>query len=212
MRHGFEQDMLVAGVRAFADGTEAVQGGDAESGGEIAVGCAASRGFAESKAHLFGERFGASVEFNAVLAFERRAIEAAAQLKLDAASDGFQSAKSFFHRAHIGMTPGAKIEIDLGAVGNHVGASAAIDEVGIDGNAVARVVPLFNTGDLRGEFMNRIDAPVGIQASVSGASMHDERGFANALAGSLDHATRAEGRLENKNRVAVPGFRFKNLA
>src|SRR5208283_5695156 len=142
--------MFVGGVGAFADGAEAVEGGNAEGGGEIAIGCAASRSFAESKAHLFGERFGASVEFGAVLAFERRAIEAAAQFQLGAASNGFQSAESLFQGVHIGVTPGAKIEINFSAVGNDVGARAAIDEVGIDGNAVTGIVPFFNASDLRG--------------------------------------------------------------
>lgn len=157
----------MGGVGALAYGAEAVESGDTEGGREIAIGCAASRGFAECKAHLFGETFGATVELNAVFAFERRAIEAAAQLKFDATSNCFQRAESFFQSAHIGVTPGAKIKINFGAVGDDVGASAAIDEIRIHGNAVTRVVPFFDPGDLRGEFMNSVNAPVRIQASVS---------------------------------------------
>ena len=165
-----------------------------------------------AKPICLARRFGATVEFNAVFAFERRAIEAAAQLKFDATSNCFQSAESFFQSAHVGVTPGAKIKINFGAVGNDVGASAAIDEIRIHGNAVTRIVPFFDPGDLRGEFMNSVNAPVRIQASVSGAAMDDEFDFTNALAGSFDHATSAERGFQNKNSIAALGFRFQNLA
>jgi hypothetical protein len=42
-----DQDVLVRGVRSVAHGAEAVQGWDSQTGGEIAIGASAHRGFAQ---------------------------------------------------------------------------------------------------------------------------------------------------------------------
>jgi len=77
MGHGVDEDVFVSGVGAIAYGAEAVESGDAESGGEIAVGAATCGSFTYGKAHARRERFGAGKQGSAVFAFEGRAIEAA---------------------------------------------------------------------------------------------------------------------------------------
>ena len=49
-------------VRAFADGAHAVKRGNAERGGEVAVGGAAGGGFVQREAELRGERARLAVE------------------------------------------------------------------------------------------------------------------------------------------------------
>ena len=128
---------------AVADGAEAVERGNAEGGGEVSVGAAAGRGFAEGEAEFAGDGFGTGEEGGAVFAFEGRAIEAAADLEFRAAMHGLQGVETLFEGAHVRVAPGAEIERGLGAVGDDVGAGAAGDDVGVDGDASAQVVPFF---------------------------------------------------------------------
>ena len=51
----FDEDMLVGGVGPFAYGSHAVEGGDAEGGGEVAVGASTGGGLVEVEAELRGE-------------------------------------------------------------------------------------------------------------------------------------------------------------
>ena len=161
---------------------------------------------------MFGEGFGASEEFGAVFAFQRRAIKTTANFEFDAAANGFQRVESLFQSAHIAEPPGTKIEIDFGGVRNDVRARAAIDEVRVDGHAVTGVVPFFNACDLSGEFMNGVDTLIGVQTGVGRAAMDHELGFPNALTRSLDQPARAEARLKDEDGVASAGFFFNELA
>ena len=54
----FDKNRLVARVRALADGAHAIERGNAESRGEVAVGAAAGGGFIESEARVAGQRLG----------------------------------------------------------------------------------------------------------------------------------------------------------
>ena len=54
----FDEDMLVGGVGTFAYGAHAVEGGDAEGRGEVAVGASAGGGLVEVEAELGGEGLG----------------------------------------------------------------------------------------------------------------------------------------------------------
>ena len=82
--HCVDEDVFVGGVGAVADGAEAVEGGDAERGGEISVRAAADGAFAQGKIHLLRDGIGASEESSAHFAFERRAVEAAGYLEAGA--------------------------------------------------------------------------------------------------------------------------------
>src|ERR1700739_3246713 len=79
--HGFVEHKLVRRVRAISDGSKAIQSRNAESAGEVAVRRATGRGFAKGKPHLFGQGFGASKQFGAMFAFQRRAIETTPDLE-----------------------------------------------------------------------------------------------------------------------------------
>ena len=92
----------MGGMSAVPDGTEAVERGNAERGGEIAIGAAAGGGFTKRESHLLCKRLGAGEKSGTVFALHRRAIEPAVDLKFCAAMDGFKSMKAFFECAHVG--------------------------------------------------------------------------------------------------------------
>jgi hypothetical protein len=212
LRHGVDEDVFVGGVGAVAYGAEAVEGGDAEGGGEVAVGAAAGCGFAKREAEFAGDGFGAGEKGGAVFVLERGAIEPAVNFEFCAAMDGLQGVQALFEGAHVGVAPGAEIERGCSAVGDDVGAGAAGDDVGVDGDAAAEVVPLFQASDLRGEFVNGVDAFFGSKAGVGSAAVDDEFRFADTLAGSLEQAAGAQRRLQHEDGVAATGLFFNQFA
>ncbi len=79
-----------------------------------------------------------------------------------------------FNGFHVGESPGAQIQSGLGLIGDDIGARAAGDDVGVEGDAAARIIPLFNARNLRGKFVNGVDAFFGRESRVRGAAMDDE--------------------------------------
>jgi len=199
-------------VSAVTDSAEAVQSGDAERGGEIAVGTAADGAFVELQVHLRGEGFCAAEEREAELPLERRAIEAAADFELGAGKNGAEGAKARFEEAHVGDPQGAKVEAGAGAVGDDVHAGAAFNDVGVERDAAAGIVPGTQAGDLQGEFVDSIDAFFGSQPRVRSAAANDHFDFADAFAGGFQQAVGTESGLEDKDGIAAPGVGLNQLA
>ena len=73
-----------------------------------------------------------------------------------------------FQPSHVGDAQGAQIENRAGAIGDYVGARAALDEAGVDGDAPTQVVPPLNALELPGEFVDRIDAFLRSEARMRG--------------------------------------------
>ena len=94
----------------------------------------------------------------------------------------FERVKALFEGAHIGYPPGAQIQSGFGTVGDDVAARAAFDDVGVDGDAAAQIVPFFDTGDLCGKLVNGVDASLRGQTRVRGATVDDELGFPDTFA------------------------------
>lgn len=186
MGHGVYEYVLVGGVSAVTYCSEAVERGDAESGGEIAVGATACRGFTYLQAHLRGESFCAGEKRGAVFAFQWRAIEAAGDFEFGAAVNGFKGLKAFFEGVHVGSAPGAKIENGFGVFGDDVGTCAAPHHIGVDGDSTAKIIPLLDARNLRSQFVNGVDPFFGRQAGVRGTTMNHNLRFAHTFARSLD--------------------------
>jgi len=195
-------------MSAVADGAEAVERGDAESGGEIAVGAAAGGAFAQSETHLRGERFGFDEERGAAFALERSAIEAAANFEFCTGMAWTKSTEFAFEAAHVGDAERAKVEDRAGSLGDDIHTRSAFDHVGVDGHAAPEIVPLLDVHKLPREFVDGVDAFLGSEARVRGAAVNDEFSFAYAFAGSLEEAFWAEGRFEDEDGVAAASFRF----
>lgn len=196
----------------MADGAEAVEGGDAERGGEIAVGAAAGRAFTERPSHLSGKRFGAREERCAAIAFERRAIEAAMNFQAGAAIEGAKRAEASFDAAHVGSVERAEIEESASAFSDDIDARAAFDDVSIDADAAAQVVPGADARELLGELVDGVDAFLRSEAGMRSAAVYDDFRFADAFARGLEQTLRAERRLENENSITAASFGFDQLA
>jgi len=95
--------------------------------------------------------------------------------------DGFQRVEAFFYRVHVGGAPGTQVQHGTGVFGYYVGAGAAFDDVGVDADAAAQIVPFFDANDLGGEFVNGVDAFLWGQAGVGGAAINGELGFAHTF-------------------------------
>jgi len=197
---------------AVADGAEAVERGDAGGGSEISVGAAADGAFAEREIHLRGERFGTGEERGGHFVFEGRAVEAAGDFEASAGMNRAERMQAAFQIAHVGNAEGAQVKDGACAFGDDVSARAAFDETGVDGDAAAEIVPFFEARELVRQFVNGVDALLGSEAGVRGAAVNDELGFADCFARRFQQAARAEGGLEDEDRVAAARFGFEEFA
>src|SRR6266581_595107 len=197
---------------AVPDGAEAVQGGDSESACEISVGAAACGALAEGKIHLLCERLRAGKERRGDLTFKRGAVEAAGNFQFCPFMDRAQRVEAAFDAAYVGISQGPQIQKGASAFRNHVGAGAAFDDVGVDADAAAGVVPLFDARELRSQFVDGVDAFFRREASVGSAALHDEFRLTNAFARGLQQAARAEGRLEDEDDIAAARFGFDQFS
>ena len=76
-----DEDRLVRRVRPFTDCAHAVERGNAERRGEVAVGSATGRGFVESESQLARESLRLAKKFDgSARAFHRRAVDAASDI------------------------------------------------------------------------------------------------------------------------------------
>jgi len=126
--------------------------------------------------------------------------------------NGLQGMEALFEGAHVREAPGTKIERGYGSRRDDVGARAARNDVGVDGDTPAHVVPFFHASNLSGEFVDGVYAFFRSQAGVGSAAMDDEIGFANTFARSFEQAARAKGRLKNEDSIAATGFGFNEFS
>jgi hypothetical protein len=169
-------------VGAIADGAEAIECGDAQCGGEIAVGATPDGAFTKRKTHLRGERFGASEKSCAHSAFEWGAIEAAGDFQASAPVDRAESVQAALQDAHVGNAHRAQIKNGSGVFGDDVGARAAFDDAGIDGYTPAKIVPFFEARELRRNFVDGVNSFLGRETCVRGAAVHCQFGLADSFA------------------------------
>lgn len=187
----------------MADGSEPVERRDAQRGGEIAVRAATRGTFSERQPHLPGKEFRSGKKRRAEFSFERRAIEAAVHFQPSAGMNRTKRVQQAFKPAHIRDAQSAKIEDGAGELGDDIYASAAFDDVGIDGNSAARVVPFLNARKLQCQFVDGVHALLGSQARVRSPAMDEKLRFANGFAGRLKQTMTAERRLEHKDGIAA---------
>src|SRR5689334_14341639 len=175
--------MFVGGMSAISDSAEAVEGGNAESGGEIAVGSASGSAFTDRQTHLTCETLCAREKSCAVFALERGTVEAARDFEFCSSENRFEGVQFFFKAVHIGNAESAQVESCAGGFGDDIEPSAASDDVCVDGDAAAQIVPLRDLRDLEREFVNGVDAFLWREARVGSFAADEEFGFADAFAG-----------------------------
>ncbi len=199
-------------MRTVAHCAEAVESWNAQRGGEISVRAATDGAFAQGKIHLFRERLRAGEESRAHFAFERRTVETAGDFKASSPIKWPQSVQSALQVAHVGDAKGAQIEYSARAFRDDVGPRAAFDDAGVDGDAAAKIIPSFDARELPRQLVDSVDPFLRRKTRMRGAAMHDQFSFTGTLAGRLQKAARAEGRLEDEDRIAAARFGFKNSA
>src|SRR5579864_1811031 len=140
-------------MRAITHSTETVEGGDAESARKTSVRAASCSALPQRKVHLFCKKLGTGEQRRTDFAFERRAVKAARDLQFCSFVNRPQRTKAALDAAHVGRPHGAQIEHGASALRNHIRARAALDNVGVDADATAGIVPQFDARKLRSQFV-----------------------------------------------------------
>src|SRR5438876_5642585 len=141
--------MFVAGVRAVANCAETIESWDAEPGGEVAIRGAARGAFAERDAHLRSEFFCPSEKFGTGFALEWSAAEAPGDFDFCTLEHRLERSQLSFDGLHVGNAKRAQIENGACLLRNDVYAGAAVDDVCVDGDAAADIVPFKDLRDLQ---------------------------------------------------------------
>ena len=195
-------------MRPVADRTEAVEGWNAERGGEIPVRAAARAALAEIVAELARDLPRLIVKTrHRRRAFQRRPIEAARDpqrrgriawpLALDDRGD---------HRRLVGGR-GADVDGGPRLVGHDVRTGAAADDPDVDRDAGREPREAIQAANLMRELVDGARAFRRIDAGVRGNAVHRQLELAASFARRLDRAAR-QRRLEHEDRVAPPRFLF----
>ncbi len=189
---------------ANTHGAETVEGGDAEGGGEVAVGAAAGGGFFEGKAHFRSQASGDSEEAaRAGGAFHGWTVEAAGDFDAAALVDGPKGAEFSVERGGVSGAGDADIDFGLSEGGDDVGARAAGDDTGVDREAALQVGEALDAGDLAGEFEDRARAGFKVDTGVGGAAVDGDGVVADALAGGFEAPVEAGAGLEDEDGEAL---------
>ena len=181
-----DHDGLVDGVGAFADCTHAIQGGDAQSGGEVAVGCATGSCFVQLKTEFGGKRVGLAVELDgAAGALHGRAVDGAGDGERAAVVLGFKRGELLLDAGAVGFAGDADIDFGPGFGGDDVGFAAAAGEADTDGEAALEVGPIAHSFDHTGKFADGAGAFGEVDAGVGGDSFDVNAPIAGAFAGGF---------------------------
>lgn len=89
-------------MRTVTNRAETIERGNAAGGGEVAIGTTANGAFVDREVHLRSERFGPAEQSGAHLAFERRAIEAAANFETRSGKCGAKCVEVTLQALHVG--------------------------------------------------------------------------------------------------------------
>jgi len=210
--HGADLDIFARRVCTIADRSQAIEGGDAERGGEISVGAAARGAFAESVARLSSEQFCPGEERGADSTFHGCAVKSAVNFEARATKGWPQRMQAALEPVHVRRVKCAKVEHSASALGNDVDARAAFDDIGVDADTAPRIIPFIETSDLRGELVNGVDAFFRRKSGVGRTPVNDKFGFADAFPRGLEKTTRTERGLEDENCFAATRFGFDELS
>src|SRR5580704_734204 len=208
-----DDDVLVHGVRAFAHGAHAVERGNADAGGEVAVGASAYGGFVELPSGLASNGAGFLVERgHAVGAFHRQTIDASRDLELAMLIEGLQRAQLAVETNFLFRALDAQVDLYGGFGGDYVGARASLNDTGIYRDSAPQIVELCDRRDLAGYFQDGAMAFPGIKARMRGDAFDFQRVLAHSFAFSLDRSAQSGCRFEHQHGRRLSGQYFCNRA
>src|SRR6266446_9125195 len=105
--------------------------------------------------------------------FEWRTVETAGDFDPGAGLNGAQVVQANLQVAHIGNAQRAQIENSACAFRNDVGARAAFNDAGVDGEAAAKIIPFFDAPELPRQFVNGVDAFLRCETRMRCPAMND---------------------------------------
>ncbi len=182
----FDEDVLVGSVGTFAYGAHAVEGGDAEGGGEVAVGASAGGGFVEVEADLCGERLSGFEQCDgAGFALHGWAVDATGDLESAVGIGDFEAAEEAVDVGGVAGFGDADVDLGGGLGGDYIGAGSAGDDPDVDGEFSAEVGEAGDGLDEPGEFEDGGVAVVEVDTAVGGDSGDVEGVLADAFAGGF---------------------------
>src|ERR1700694_5800501 len=111
--------------------------------------------------------------------------------------------------AHVGNAKRTQIENGALAFRDNIRVRAPLDDAGVDGDTAAKIIPSCDARELPRQFVNGVDTFLRCETRVGSAAMHNQFGFADPLAGRLQQAARAEGRLKDEDGITAARFRFE---
>ncbi len=203
--------MLVQGVRSLADATHAIERGNSDAGGEVAVRTAADCCFVEFPVEFAGDRPCLLVKrCDSGIALHGQAVDATFDAERAMLVKRFQRAEAAVEAGGLLRSLDANIDFDRSFRRNHIGARTTADDSGIDRQTALQVVKLRHFDDLAREFENRAVSLAGFEACVRGDASDGESVIANALARGLDGTVPGCG-FEYENGGRLAGQRFRNL-
>src|SRR5262252_193543 len=99
--------------------------------------------------------------------------------------DGCEAPKLTLDAAHVRDPQSPQVERGPRVFGNNVDPRTAFNQIRIDANAPAKVVPFFHTRNLRRQFVYRVHALLGGQTCVRSSTADDEFRLADTFPRSL---------------------------
>src|SRR5208282_2761164 len=162
-----DEDVLVGGVGSVAYTAEAVEGGDAQCSGEVAIGASADRSLTKLPSQFARDSFGLLEESgHSGSALHGRTVDASGDLNFAFAVEGAQGAHFLIDTSRIFYARDTDVDARGSVRWNHVGSRSAGDDADIDGEALLQVGESGDFFDLAGEFDNGVRAPLEIEAGV----------------------------------------------
>ena len=195
------------GMRAFADGAQAVEGRNAQRGCRIAVRPAADRRFPQVDAHLARDLPGDCVKADDIRgAFERRALQGAFNAQLAALVEGREHGEPPFEIEQSVLPRGADIHLDPRFFGNDVRRRSPPDYSGIHGDALREVGPRRQALDLASQLDYGACPGREIESGVSGSAMRADAEGTPSFSGGFQLAVESGAGLGDQHGSAAPGF------
>src|SRR5439155_16512145 len=200
---------FVGGVGAIANGAQAVDGRDAEGGGEVAVAAAAGAGLAQVVADLRGEAFGQLEALHDLWrALHGRPVQFAAHEQAGVGRGRGERLHGLLDTRPLGLGHDAHVHFGARFGGDDVAARAALHDADVHAGAALEVVEGVNLEHLVRQLDVGAAPTFGVGAGVRGAPFDRDGELADAFAPRLEGALRTDARLEHEHALAAARFVF----
>lgn len=205
------QNVLVSGVGSCTDGSHAIEGGNAESRGEVAVRASSGGGLVQIEAEFPGQFSGLLEESDgSCLPLHGRAIDAAGDGEFAGGIDGLEPVEEALDTGGVPGPGDADVDLNVCLGGDDVGAGSSGDDAAVYGEAAGEVGEGGDALDLAGELEDGGVAPFEVDTGVRGDTGDVNVVVADTFTGGLE--SEALGGLEDEDRGRFAGEFFRDGA